>query len=179
LVNSKGLALGSNNLSCTGTKNDYLILYKNITGVPITNTAIRLSLPDGIVPTNTSGGSYSERDNTVTFFVGTLVPNQVSQILVPTQIHNTVRGVARAEMVYTLPDQNQNMIVAYVFGDTGCNGSNLGASAIGSTRNTNFLGGTLLGWIFLALFVSAFIYLIRFFLVRKPAHGHDDHGHGH
>ncbi len=179
LVNSKGLAMGTNNGLCgTTQKEDYLILYKNITGVTVTNVAIRMSLPTGITPTNTSGGSYSERDNTVTFFIGVLAPDQTGQILLPVKKTGTIEGVARSEMVYTLPNQNQNMVVAYAFGNGTCAQSVLGASAIGS--GNNLFGGTLLGWIFLALLVGAFIYLFRFFLLRKQAHhGGDGHGHGH
>jgi hypothetical protein len=180
LVNSKGLAMGSNGSVCTSTEQEYLILYKNITGVVLTNTAVRISLPSGIIPTNTGGGSYSERDNTVTFFIGSLAPDATGQILIPTRKSGVVSGVARSEMVYTLPDQNQNMIVAYSFDNENCTGSNLGANAFnGASSGGNLFGGTLLGWIFLALFVSAFIYLVRFFLVRnKASHGHDN-GHGH
>lgn len=177
LVNSKGLAMGTNGGLCEATKKDYLILYKNITGATVTNLAIRVSLPTGIAPTNTSGGSYSERDNTVTFFIGTLTPDQSGQILLPVKHTGTIEGVARAEMVYTLPDQNQNMVVAYAFGNGTCAQNALGASAIGA--GSNFFGGTLLGWIFLAVLVGAIIYLFRFFLRRGNAHGHDAHGHGH
>ncbi len=177
LVNSKGLAMGTNNGLCGTTKEEYLILYKNITGAVVTNVAIRISLPTGITPTNTNGGSYSERDNTVTFFVGTLAPEQGGQILFPVKKTGIIEGVARSEMVYTLPDQNQNMVVAYAFGNGTCANSALGASAIGS--GSNFFGGTLLGWIFLAVLVGAIIYLFRFFLRRGNAHGHDAHGHGH
>lgn len=177
-VESKGLAMGGNNLTCTDGKNaDYVVLYKNITGEPLTNVAIRISLPDNVVPTKTNVGSYSERDNTITVFIGALSKGQEGQIVINGE-YTSSKGsgnIARSEMVYTLPNQNQNMIVAYAFGGQNCTESNnaLGASAIGS----NFFGGTLLGWIFLALFISALIYLIRFFLRTKDPHTLQAHGH--
>jgi hypothetical protein len=175
LVNSKGLAMGTNGAQCE-TGGQYVILYKNITGVPLSNVALRMSLPNGLTPTNANGGSYSERDNTVTVFIGNLTANQEGQIVITTKRTDAVSGVARTEMVYTLPNQTQNMIVSYAFGDGECSNTNaLGASVSGS----GLFGGTLLGWLFLALFVSAFIYLIRFFLGKRhapnghaPAHGH-------
>lgn len=175
LVNSKGLAMGSDGLAC-GTKNgQYLVLYKNITNQTLSNAAVRISLPDGVVPTQTNTGSYSERDNTLTYFIGSLTPNQEGQIIVPVKTTGTVSGVARSEFVYTYPNQVQDMIVSYAFGNSSCVNTNnaLGASAIGS--GGGFFGSTLLGWLFLALLVSAFIYLVRFFLIRKDAHG--SHGH--
>jgi hypothetical protein len=178
LVNSKGLAMGSESISCNSTDGQYLLMYKNITGVNLTNGAIRISFPDGIVPTNNQGGSYSERDNTLTFFLGNLIPNQEGQVLIPVKKESEVNGVARSEFVYTMPDQNQDMVVSYAFGEDNCNlrQNQLGASAIGS--GSNFLSGTLLGWLFLALLVSAFIYLVRFFLIRKET-SHDAHSNGH
>ncbi len=175
LVNSKGLAMGTNGTQCEAG-GQYLVLYKNITGVTLSNVALRISLPNGLAPTNANGGSYSERDNTVTFFIGSLNKNQEGQIIITTKRTGAVSGVARTEMVYTLPNQTQDMIVSYAFGDGVCENTNaLGASVSGS----GLFGGTLLGWLFLALFVSAFIYLIRFFLGKKhgthghaPAHGH-------
>ncbi len=174
LVNSKGLAMGTNGASCqSGVQ--YLIMYKNITGTPLSNVAVRISLPTGVTPTNTSGGAYSERDNTITLFLGSLAVNQEGQILIDTKATGPVSGVARTELVYTLPNQTQNMIVSYAFGDNTCvSGSAIGASAIGA-GGSGLFGGTLLGWLFFALFVSAFVYLVRFFLNKKTA----DHGHGH
>ncbi len=174
LVNSKGLAMGTNGATCENG-GQYLILYKNITGQPLSNVAVRISLPNGIAPTNANGGAYSGRDNTVTLFIGSLAKDQEGQIVITTKTTGTVSGVARTEMVYTLPNQTQNMIVSYAFGDGVCSNSNaLGASVSGS----GLFGGTLLGWLFLALFVSAFLYLIRFFLNRKDAsHGHAAHAH--
>lgn len=173
-VESKGLALGANTNTCSSGNFDHIVLYKNITGQTISNVAIRVSLPDTVRPTNTGLGSYSERDNTLTYFIGNLAPNQEGQIFINGKYVKTdsVNSVARAELVYTLPDQNQNMIVSYAFnGECVSTGANaLGASAIGGS---NFFGGSLLGWLFLALFVSAFIYLIRFFLIKKDtAHAH-------
>lgn len=176
LVNSKGLAMGSNGLACGTNSGQYLVLYKNITNQSLTNAAIRISLPDGVTPADTTTGSYSERDNTLTYFIGSLAPNQEGQILIPVKTSTTTSGVARSEFVYTYPNQTQDMVVSYAFGNNTCTNTNaLGASVIGSG---GFLGGTLLGWLFLALLVSAFIYLVRFFLIRKDTHGHAD-AHAH
>lgn len=179
LVNSKGLAMGSDGLACGVNNGQYLVLYKNITNQALTNAAIRISLPDGVSPTQTSTGSYSERDNTLTYFIGSLAPNQEGQILVPVKTTGTVSGVARSEFVYTYPNQVQDMVVSYAFGNSSCVNTNnaLGASAIGS--GSGFFGGTLLGWLFLALLVSAFIYLVRFFLIRKEAHAAHGHAEAH
>lgn len=179
LVNSKGLAMGSDGLACGTNNGQYVVLYKNITNQALTNAAIRISLPDGVTPTQTNTGSYSERDNTLTYFIGSLAPNQEGQILVPVKTTGAVSGVARSEFVYTYPTQVQDMVVSYAFGNSSCNSTNnaLGASAIGGSGG--FFGGTLLGWLFLALLVSAFIYLVRFFLIRKDAHGAHGHAGAH
>lgn len=178
-VASKGLAMGSNTTgSCSASNVDHVVLYKNITGQVITNVAVRVSLPDGVEPTGTNTGSYSARDNTITYFIGTLNPDQEGQIYINGKRVSsaTNSNVARSEFVYTLPDQNQNMVVAYAFGGGNCTGSSsaLGASALGS--GTSFFGGTLLGWLFLALLVAACIYLVRFFLSRPKA-VHNAHAH--
>jgi hypothetical protein len=177
-LNSKGLALGTTSGSmCAKDTIEYLVLFKNINKDTITNVAIRVYLPQSIVFTRSTQGVYSLYDNTVTVFIGTLLPGATGEFMVDGTVSNTApTSAARAEMVYTL-NQTQNMVTSYAFQtDDTCTNSRLAGYAGGA----GFFPTTLIGWIVLSIIACAIIYFTRFFKKKKeeerlrmhPVHAH-------
>lgn len=177
-VESRGLGIGTTTAGlCINDTVEYVIIYKNITKSTITNAAVKVSLADGIKFKTASSGIYSESDNSVTTFIGTLSVGQEGRIYI-TGVNTTLttsQKVTRAEFVYTLPDQTQNMVVSYVFhGDGSCRQSPLAGFAAGAG---GFFPTTLAGWILLTLLICAIIYLTRYFMRKEDTH--DVHARAH
>lgn len=111
---------------------DYVVSYKNIGTSKLTNPMIQVYLPKGIVLNNSSEGSYSESDNTLSVPLKDLDPGENGVIYLQGKVKSLEKNVAQIVtttiLVYTNKDEAQENAMAYVL-NTPKEQSSLGASA--------------------------------------------------
>lgn len=181
-VNSAYSTLGASNGFegiCPGQEVNYTLTYQNTDKTKtLTNVVLRVIIPQEISFVEATTGSYSDRDGTLTVFIGTLAPLQTGVIYVKGTATGAVFDkeliATRTELSFTLPDGSQDTAVSYVFNNgLNCPKSSLGALAL-------FSGGlfpnTFWGWVVLIALICLIIYFARKFY-EKPAHS--AHGHTH
>ncbi len=160
---------------------DYQVVYKNVSDIVLQNAVLEVQLPAGVNYVKSSGGgTYSDMTKTVTFNIGTVVPNQEDAKFIQADVDcsrvDSNMFVANASMVYTNPTTTaQEEAVAYdldrfVGGAESLNGrtSLTGAAIFGS----GFLPDSLLGWLILIFVILGLAYLVKLFLV--PSKKRDD-----
>lgn len=163
---------------CPGQELNYTLTYQNTDKTKIlTNTVLRVTIPQEITFNSASAGDYSDRDGTLTVFIGTLEPLQTGVIYIKAVAGTGVYGkeliTTRTELSYTLPDGTQDTAVSYVFNNgLNCDRSSLGALALFSG---GFFPNSFWGWVVLIIVICAIIYFARKFY-EKP-HTHDVHSH--
>lgn len=180
-VNSQFSTLGSTNGFegiCPGQELNYTLTYQNTDKTKtLTNTVLRVTIPQEIAFDSASAGDYSQRDGTLTVFIGTLTPLQTGVVYIKAVAGTGVYGkeliTTRTELSFTLPDGTQDTAVSYVFNNgLNCDRSSLGALALFSG---GFFPDTFWGWVVLIIVVCTIIYIARKFY-EKP-HTHDVHSH--
>ena len=153
---------------------DYQVVYKNVSNIVLEKAILEVQLPAGLRYVKSSGGgTFSEMTNTVTFNIGTVMPNQEDakfiQADVDCKLVDSDMLVANASMSYTNPTTTaQEEAVAYdldrfISSADALNGrsSLTGAAIFGG----GFLPDTLLGWLILILVILGLAYLVRMFLL--------------
>lgn len=147
---------------------DYQVVYKNISNVVLEKAILEVNLPAGLVYVKSSaGGTFSPATNTVTFNIGTILPNQEDakfiQADVNCKIVDSQMLVADASIVYTNTQTTaQEEAVAYdldrFFNGVAVNNTNLTGAAI---FGIGFFPDSLIGWLILILVILGLIYLVR------------------
>ncbi len=150
---------------------DYQVVYKNVSNIVLEKAILEVQLPAGLVYVkSSSGGTFSATTNTVTFNIGTVLPNQEDVKFIQADVNclsvDSDMLVANASMSYTNPTTTaQEEAVAYDldrFFNSTVNGRNLtGAAIFGGA----FLPNSLLGWLILVLIILGLIYVIRLFMI--------------
>ncbi len=152
---------------------DYQVVYKNVSNITLEKAVLEVQLPAGVNYVKSSGGgTYSETTKTVTFNIGTVLPNQEDAKFIQADVDcaqvDSDMLVANASMSYTNPSTTaQEEAVAYDLdrfisgidnnGRTGLTG----AAIFGA----GFLPNSLLGWLILILIILGLAYLVKLFLV--------------
>jgi len=150
---------------------DYQVVYKNVSNLVLQNAVLEVQLPAGVnYVKSSSGGTYSATTKTVTFNIGTVMPNQEDAKFIQADVDcrevDSDMLVANASMVYTNPSTTaQEEAVAYdldkFFNSANGRTSLTGAAIFGS----GFLPNSLLGWLIMILVVLGLAYLVKLFLV--------------
>ena len=144
-----------------GDELDYLITFKNNNTKNFENTKITVQLPNEIVFEDSNFGKTAE-NNTVTFDVGIMVPNQAGSMTIKGKLNSQTPGnsilTTTAVMSYNLTGSNALQTeIAYVI-----NHAVIGnALAAGAIFGSNFLPSSLFGWLFLILIIFAIILLVK------------------
>lgn len=163
---------------CPGQELNYTLTYQNTDKTKtLTNTVLRVTIPQEIVFDSASTGDYSDRDGTLTVFIGTLAPLQTGVVYIKAVAGAGVYGkeliTTRTELSFTLPDGTQDTAVSYVFNNgLNCARSSLGALALFSG---GFFPDTFWGWVVLIIVICSIIYFARKFY-EKP---HTQNAHAH
>ena len=180
-INSQFSTLGATNGFegiCPGQELNYTLTYQNTDKTKtLSNTVLRVIIPQEITFDSASTGDYSDRDGTLTVFIGTLAPLQSGVIYIKAVAGTGVYGkeliTTRTELSFTLPDGTQDTAVSYVFNNgLNCDRSSLGALALFSG---GFFPDTFWGWVVLIIVICAIIFFARKFY-EKP-HTKNVHTH--
>lgn len=163
---------------CPGQEVNYTLGYKNTNKTEtLSNVVLRVIIPEEITFLEASAGSYSERDGTLTIFIGTLTPGASGVVYIKGVANEKALSkeliVTRSELSFTLPSGKQDVAVSYVFNNGANCGTNLGAFAFGA----GIFPHTFWGWLILVVIICAIIYLARK-LYRKDTH-HGAHAPAH
>lgn len=146
---------------------DYTVTYKNIGKSLLTNPVVQVIVPQGILITNASAGTYSNETNTLTVPINDLRPGQDGVIylqgLVNSISSNTAQIVTTAILVYTSPNGAQENAIAYVLNNPKDMGSVLGASAFWS----GLWNMGLIGWLLLLILILLIVLLTRRYYTNK------------
>jgi hypothetical protein len=146
---------------------DYTVYYKNISSSTLTNPMVQVFIPKGITLLNTSRGTYSIDERTLSAPIEILRAGDEGVIYLQARVDSIDSTLAQivttAILVYTNPNGAQENAMAYVLNNPK-NGNNLlGASA--------FFGGmfgmSLIGWLILIIIIMLLILLSRSYYGRK------------
>jgi uncharacterized repeat protein (TIGR01451 family) len=150
---------------------DYQVVYKNVSNLVLQNAILEVQMPAGVnYVKSSSGGTYSATTKTVTFNIGTVMPNQEDAKFIQADVDcrdvDSDMLVANASMVYTNPTTTaQEEAVAYdldkFFNSADGRTSLTGAAIFGG----GFLPNSLLGWLVMILVILGLAYLVKIFLV--------------
>jgi hypothetical protein len=146
---------------------DYTVFYKNISSSTLTHPMVQVYIPQGMTFTNSSAGTYSQENRTLSVPLADLIPNAEGNIYLQARVDsldtNAAQIVTTAVLVYTNPNGAQENAMAYVLNNPKVNGSVLGASA--------FFGGmfgmSLIGWLLLIILIMLLILLSRSYRNRR------------
>jgi hypothetical protein len=139
---------------------DYTVYYKNISSSKLTHPMVQVIIPEGITLTNTSRGTYSENDRTLSVPIEDLNPNDEGVIYLQARVDsldaNLAQIVTTAILVYTNPNGAQENAMAYVLNNPKVTNL-LGASAFFG----NIFGLGLLGWLILIILILLLVLIAR------------------
>ena len=147
---------------------DYTVYYKNISSSVLTNPMVQVYIPKGITLLNSSRGTYSDSERTLSVPIENLNPNDEGYIYLQARVDsldvNLAQIVTTAILIYTNPNGAQENAMAYVLNNPRTNNNSLlGASA--------FFGGmfgmSLIGWLILIIIIMLLILLSRSYYGRK------------
>ncbi|MDP4032277.1 MAG: hypothetical protein Q8P60_05380, partial [Pseudorhodobacter sp.] len=97
---------------------DYTVYYKNISSSVLTHPMVQVFIPQGITLINSSRGTYSESDRTLSAPIEDLFPNDEGVIYLQARVDatdpNLAQIVTTAVLVYTNPNGAQENAMAYV-----------------------------------------------------------------
>ncbi len=142
----------------------YIISYKNISVLTLSNATLNVVLPEGVTFRQASAGMYTT-SGTVIVPIGTLLRDQEGTMNIQVAVNATVNPgsalVATATLTSTTPARAQDTAIAF---DTDTvyvnqNVNNFGAFAFGS----GFFPTTLLGWILLIGLIILIIIIARYY----------------
>ncbi len=156
------------------TNVEYRIQYRNITGTLLTNTVIKVVLPEEFEYVSATRGMYSVENRTLTLFLGDIQPREentftvLGRVLSTAQIGKTVVVTGYAN--YTIPKTNQfieyqDEVIAYTLSliQAGNGGGVSQVAGVGATGNTFWISdiGRAFAWLLLFLILLIILYLIR------------------
>jgi len=152
---------------------DYVITYKNISSSKLTNPMVQVFIPKGITVVNTSGGTYSENERTLSVPINDLNPNDEGVIYLQARVDsmdsNLAQIVTTTILIYTNPNGAQENAMAYVLNNPKISNV-LGASVFFS----GFFGIGLIGWLLIIIFILLLVLIARSFygrhVVTTPTH---------
>ena len=151
--------------ACIGDTFNYDVYYQNVSDKMLTNVILRVDFPEQISFVSSQGGTYSSKDNTVTYEVGTLQPGEQGHFFVSGKISALAEGkdlvVSTVRVAYTSPTTGaQEEAFGYALHKfQGCSvDTNLGAAAL---FGYGFFPTTLFGWLLLLLVILALILVGR------------------
>jgi len=151
--------------ACIGDTFNYDVYYQNVSEKMLTNVILRVDFPEQISFVSSQGGTYSSKDNTVTYEVGTLQPGEQGHFFVSAKLLNNAQNkdlvVSTVRVAYTNPTTGaQEEAFGYALHKfQGCSiDTNLGAAAL---FGYGFFPTTLFGWLLLILVILALILVGR------------------
>ncbi len=151
--------------ACIGDTFNYDVYYQNVSDKALTNVILRVDFPEQINFISSQGGTYSSKDNTVTYEVGTLQPGEQGHFFVTGKMSALAQGkdlvVSTVRVAYTSPTTGaQEEAFGYALHKfQGCSvDTNLGAAAL---FGYGFFPTTLFGWLLLILVILALILVGR------------------
>lgn len=157
---------------CIGGTTEYTVTYRNISGIDLQDTVIRIVLPKELTYVASSKGYYEADTKTLTVVVGRIAPHETNILSLRTTTNSeAVRGalpVTTATVVYTNSvTRAQENAIAY---------SLISVSDTCPTIYTNqvtqsgwwFLPHTLIEWLLLIVIILALIVLAQH--LRRSAH---------
>lgn len=141
---------------------EYTVYYKNISKSTLYKPMVQVYIPEGITVTNTSAGTYSEKDRILSVPIENLRPQEEGVIYLLARVDSVdasrAQIVTTAILVYTNPNGAQENAMAYALNNPGGASSNLlGASAF----QGSFLGLGLIGWLILILLILIAVLITR------------------
>ncbi len=148
---------------------DYTVTYKNIGKSILTNPLVQVVVPEGIVITNASAGTYSRETNTLNVPINDLYPDQEGVIYLQARVERisslNAQIVTTAILVYTNPSGAQENAIAYVLNSPKeiFQTNVLGASAFWS----GIWGMGLIGWLLLLILILLIILATRRYSTSK------------
>jgi hypothetical protein len=145
---------------------DYTVYYKNISSSVLTHPMVQVFIPQGITLINSSRGTYSESDRTLSAPIEDLFPNAEGVIYLQARVDatdpNLAQIVTTAILVYTNPNGAQENAMAYVLNNPRFVNL-LGASAFFG----NIFGLGLIGWLLLIIFILLLVLIARSLYNRR------------
>ena len=151
-----------------GDEIDYTITYKNIGKTTLTDSVLQVVVPEGIVITNSSKGSYVNDTHTLTVLLNDLSPKEEGVVYMQAKVNSIPSDMAKvvttAILVYTNKSGVQENAIAYVLNipKSGDN-SLLGAAALFGGLSSM----SLIGWLLLILLVLLIILLVRKYFFQR------------
>jgi hypothetical protein len=142
---------------------EYTVFYKNISSSRLTRPMVQVFIPNGLILTNTSLGTYLEENRTLSAPIQDLEAGDEGYIYLQAKVVSIdpsfAQIVTTAILVYTNPNGAQENAMAYVLNSPrGVVNNSLGASAFFGI----FSGMSLICWLFLIIII-----LLLFLLSRK------------
>jgi len=145
---------------------DYTVYYKNISSSRLTKPMVQVVLPAGMALTNSSIGTYSVEDRTLSAPIQDLNPGEEGTIYLQARVDqldsNLGQIVTTAILVYTNPNGAQENAMAYVLNNPRINNL-LGASAFFG----NIFGFGLIGWLILIIIILLLVLIARSMYTRR------------
>jgi len=145
---------------------DYVVSYKNINSSKLTNSMVQVFIPKGITLINTSRGTYSESDRTLSASIEDLTHDAEGVIYLQAKVDsidsNLAQIVTTAVLVYTNPNGAQENAMAYVLNNPKVVNL-LGASVFFG----NMFGLSLIDCLLLIIFILLLILIARFLYGRR------------
>jgi uncharacterized repeat protein (TIGR01451 family) len=139
---------------------DYVVTYKNIGTSKLTHPMIQVIIPKGITVINTSAGTYSEDDRTLSVPIEDLNHNTEGTIYLQARVDSVdsskAQIVTTVILIYTNPNGAQENAMAYVLNNPKISNV-LGASAFfGSVLKIG-----LIGWLLIIIFILLLVLIAR------------------
>jgi len=144
---------------------NYVVFYKNISSSTLTNPMVQVFIPQGITFINSSRGTYSEGENTLSVPIEDLNPDAEGTIYIEARVDsldsNMAQVVTTAVLIYTNPNGAQENAMAYVLNSP--RGNVLGASAFFG----NIFGMSLIGWLLIIILILLLVLIARSYYGRR------------
>ncbi len=163
---------------CPSDTVDYTLNYKNTSGGSVSNAVLVIALPDEIDYVNSSArAEYSERNHTVTIFVGSMTKDQVGTVYLTGRANSGAVDrdtiSTRVDFTFVKANGQSETITNYVFHSGRDCANTLGAFALGA----GFLPNSFLGWLLIVILICTIVFLSRKFFVKKEVHhaSHQEH----
>jgi uncharacterized repeat protein (TIGR01451 family) len=149
---------------------DYTVTYKNIGKSKLTKPVLQVVVPKGIIPTNSSAGTYQTDTNTLTVQLMDLNPGDEGVVYLQGVVNSidstTAQIVTTAILVYTSPNGAQENAIAYVLNTPRGLVNNLGASAFWA----GLANIGLIGWLLILILILLIVLLTRKYSGNKVVH---------
>lgn len=147
---------------CRGDFTAFTINYTNTSSENLKNVILLVVLPTELSYQDSSRGTYSEKDNTITVNVGTLAPNESGILVVKSKVVDVPQGdkalVTSARTVYTRENGAQEEVIAYTLEKAQCISTNVGLAFFGGD---SFFPVTLIGWLTLIVILLVLVVFSR------------------